>query len=373
MIKSEIEALTGLRFFAALLVLLHHLSADYIVPLFPNVSEFTQFFLFSSAMGVDLFFILSGFVLAYNYSNYFSEFTLGKYGSFLFKRLARIYPLYLACLLLLIVLALYQSAFHGELSKRFDYDDLLKTLLMLQAWSVPPSFTWNTVAWSVSAEWLAYLLFPFILRFFLYVKAKKIILLLLIIFYGALLIGIGHFVTVYGNNVIYLPGLRDVGLLRILVEFPMGVLLFKLYELQKKEPNIKPVAGWLVLIILVSLIIPLSIIWAVPLFLWLVYAIALNRIALCGYLAKPWVVYGGRISYSLYLTHGALLMFYGVLWPVASVMESSFGIRLLYCVSYFSSSLVASILLYHFVEQPCHRVLLKKLNRFIFAPANAAK
>lgn len=101
---------------------------------------------------VDFFFILSGFVLGRNYFQ--SVGTIPKITIFLRRRIARIYPLYLATLLLFILPAL---VLHPE---RYSATSIVAQLLMVEQWQLNPPLPANFPAWSISAEWAMYLLFP---------------------------------------------------------------------------------------------------------------------------------------------------------------------------------------------------------------------
>jgi peptidoglycan/LPS O-acetylase OafA/YrhL len=90
-----------------------------------------------------------------------------KYGHFLWKRLARIYPVHLAALVLLAGLLLaFAAAGHRFLpASRLTVEGLVKSLTLTHAWAIPIAKTWNTVSWSISCEWAAYLCFPVIAAF----------------------------------------------------------------------------------------------------------------------------------------------------------------------------------------------------------------
>ncbi|HUC66489.1 MAG TPA: acyltransferase [Stellaceae bacterium] len=103
-------------------------------------------------LAVDLFFMLSGFVLAHVYSADFANRpSRRRYAAFIWARLARIYPLHLLSILLLLRL-------YGQTSLYSGHALALNLLLLQGPWL--PQVTWNYPSWSISAEWHAYLLFP---------------------------------------------------------------------------------------------------------------------------------------------------------------------------------------------------------------------
>ena len=150
---ANIKPLTSLRFFAAFWVVLFHYWPKLAV-------SFTPAFIEKGYLGVELFFTLSGFILCHVYLSSVGEGRF-KYGSFLWARLARVYPLHLATLagvglLAAAALAIGFSIDHNILS----WVSLPANVLMLHAWGLAPVAGWNHPSWSISAEWFAYLSFP---------------------------------------------------------------------------------------------------------------------------------------------------------------------------------------------------------------------
>lgn len=151
--QDQIKPLTSLRFFAALWVVLytyiHELQGAVSVPLLDK-----------GYLGVDLFFILSGFILSYVYLEAFGEKRFD-YGTFVVHRLARVYPLHIATLgftlLLVTVATLKGIQLDGNAA---NWAALPAHLTLTQAWGLAPSASFNHPSWSISAEWLAYLCFP---------------------------------------------------------------------------------------------------------------------------------------------------------------------------------------------------------------------
>lgn len=145
---TEIRSLTGLRGVAALYVVLQHLlyGRDATGPL-------VQRLLSKGYLAVDVFFVLSGLVMALTYHRpSAATYTLASHADFLLRRAARILPLYL-CVLALSIAAF---AWQGQL---FSTPTLLGNIVLLQCWglSIQPIVT---PSWSISTEAAAYLAFP---------------------------------------------------------------------------------------------------------------------------------------------------------------------------------------------------------------------
>jgi len=151
--------LTGLRGFAALMVAIYHIDSELIGP--TPIGQLVG----KGYLWVDLFFVLSGFVLAMNYGDLFAEgWSMRRWGEFLLKRAARTYPLYL---FVLLPATAYAAALGSvQLSPHLPSPtplphpaiDVAANLALVQSWGVGPSI--DGTAWSLRTEWAAYYLFP---------------------------------------------------------------------------------------------------------------------------------------------------------------------------------------------------------------------
>jgi peptidoglycan/LPS O-acetylase OafA/YrhL len=149
--SSEIRALTGLRGVAALFVVLYHATGYFRFP------DPWQHYVRHGYISVDLFFVLSGFVMAMTYGKLFDTgFQWANFRKFILMRVARVWPLF--ALMTLITAALIPTV----LGERYYYEDvwhgLLPNLTMTQAWGLANSIV--RPSWSISTEWAAYLVFP---------------------------------------------------------------------------------------------------------------------------------------------------------------------------------------------------------------------
>ena len=145
-----IKPLTSLRFVFALMVFAAHC---YVID-----PHFSHFLYKEGFVGVSFFFVLSGFIIAYNYQQKFQQNAVTK-REFWVARFARVYPLHIATLLL--------SLLTGGALLAMNWDTVLKfcSQLFLVHPFVPQVdyfFSFNSPSWSLGCEQLFYLLFPFL-------------------------------------------------------------------------------------------------------------------------------------------------------------------------------------------------------------------
>lgn len=152
---QNLKALTSLRFLAAMWVVLF----DY----WPKLTlAAPPAFIARGYLGVELFFVLSGFILSHVYLENFGQRRFS-YGGFLWARLARVYPLHIATLIGIGILGGLAILVGADTSHEVvDWDALLANLFLVHAWGLAPSAGWNHPSWSISAEWFAYLCFPLV-------------------------------------------------------------------------------------------------------------------------------------------------------------------------------------------------------------------
>lgn len=277
---SEMRALTAIRFFAALWVVLYHFRDQ----LAFCIDDVTLVFA-NGPLGVDFFFVLSGFVMAHVYSESVRTGTFD-YRNFLRKRFARLYPLHLVTLLALVLLAAAMSAagISANNAAKYDWSQLPWHLLLIHAWGVTDQLSWNIPSWSISAEFAAYLLFPLLMAMQLRVGrgiGVAVAAIVLIAFWLAT-------VAVTGSD---LTRLQEWGVIRIIPEFFLGIALWRV------RPGRQP-------LILIAAVIALLLLlhFGAPRFAAFVLLAALVWSA-SAFDAPRWLVYLGEASYSLYMIH----------------------------------------------------------------------
>lgn len=150
--KSRLPALTGLRAFAALNLVFFHFSDPKAFGWFAPIVD-------NGYASVSFFLLLSGFILAYNYSDRATRGEL-RAKEFWIARVSRLYPVYLFTLLVSVEMLI--AEYHARPRSEFAWGALL-TPLLLQGWSPSLSTFWNTPAWTMSTEVFFYAIFPFVI------------------------------------------------------------------------------------------------------------------------------------------------------------------------------------------------------------------
>ncbi len=149
---ANLKQLTSLRFFAAMWVVLY----DY----WPSLGAKMPSLVAKGYLGVELFFVLSGFILSHVYLDQAGAGRL-RYGAFLWARLSRIYPVHLAMILALALMAAAAGAIGVRMEHAVTVWTVLpQNLLLIHAWGTAGASAWNHPSWSISAEWFAYVFFP---------------------------------------------------------------------------------------------------------------------------------------------------------------------------------------------------------------------
>lgn len=156
--SAHLPALTSLRFMAALWVVLFHYGMAFLT----LTPDFARDLRKVGYVGVSFFFLLSGFVLAYNYLPRVEAGTFHA-REFWLARLARVYPLYVS-----VLAATIPAAFLAQPA------EALVRLLMLQAWWPDWVGGWNLPAWSLSTEAFFYLAFPALIVAVVRIPARRL-------------------------------------------------------------------------------------------------------------------------------------------------------------------------------------------------------
>jgi peptidoglycan/LPS O-acetylase OafA/YrhL len=369
--NKQIGALTSLRGIAALIVVVFHFSYYALPSTGVVLSSYSNFFR-NGYLCVDLFFILSGFIMAHVYlDRFYLGVSKSNYWDYLRSRFARIYPLHLFTLAALVcweIVKVFLPNFHA-FTGAFTFRSLLANVLLLQAFdlSCPPLLScntyWNEPAWSISVEFVIYCLFPFSL--FLLLKTKPKIDLIVYVLTLALLLLLIKFTTGTLNTIIGIPSIARCGL-----ECVLGIITYKVYRSNQYQKYLKLDFLAIATAIFIGSIMH---IWVershglydwltLPAFSILILALANNNNGLISKLMNSsLLLYLGAISYSIYMVHWCLAEFLKTFWlyKFQIVFGSDFtGDRSLIALGIFIPIvLITASLTYRFVEVPMRNLL----------------
>lgn len=363
MAKGHIHALTGVRGIASFWVLLHHTPnlhplGEVHVPYVSNLFE-------KGWLGVDLFFVLSGFVISYVYSAKMQKFSWPAALRFWKLRIARVYPAHVVATLAFAPVYLGAHFAFGYVSPNdaFSVTKLLHALTLTNGWGIPNATGWNMPSWSVSSEWAAYLAFPLIVP----LTSKQRSVAVNIACIGAIIGAMVGLAFLENGGTSYTLEWRWT-LLRIASEFLIGCLVYDLFR-ELKVSGDQPIFDWIAggsLLAVVGLAL-----WGLPsiydfalilLFAALVLSLALSSGPIARWFGGRTLVYLGEISYSIYLIHTVILLVMGQalqrVWPVPSNVPTV-GFVGVYVV-FIAASILAGHLLFRFVEEPARKWLRAK-------------
>ncbi|MBP6914262.1 acyltransferase [Candidatus Parcubacteria bacterium] len=151
--KTFIPQISSLRFFVAMAIVVFHYGRWS----WPFNQQLISDYASMMKLGINFFFVLSGFIMAINYEH-FKEFSWEKTKEFYRKRIVRIMPLYLIALIVVFLIFFFNYYFDQNIL----VTQFIESLFFVQAWNPKDAMSLNYVGWFISAEMFFYLLFPFI-------------------------------------------------------------------------------------------------------------------------------------------------------------------------------------------------------------------
>ena len=313
----EIKSLTGLRGIAALyVVLFHYVNFD------PAYGPAWLIDLIGHGyISVDLFFVLSGFVMALSYGRLFEAgSTWNSFLVFLGRRLARIYPLYAV---VTVILALAVLSGHSDRLRLGDLRTVLPAnLLMVQSWTTIPDL--EAPMWSISTEWAAYLVFPLLVAMTGRSRAGALVAVALAL--GGLVVlsltpGWSFSHPERRDGPLSLFGAPSGMLGRCFAEFTLGLVAYRLArsDLGRRLSGDGRVASLLVLLIASLLPFTLSDLALVACFTMLIVALSADHGPVARVLASRPLATLGVWSYAIYLVHPLIRR---LAWHLGAVFEA---------------------------------------------------
>jgi len=377
--RSKLQPLTSMRFVAAAYVAFHHFAL--LTGIYPPM-QWANMFLGLGYISVNFFFILSGFVLAWNYIDTDGRFRVTR-RAFWIARFARLYPAY--ALALLFALPKFVDFATGEAAPAQGIPPMdnpwvvaatvVTTPLLLQDWF--GLLAWNAVGWSLSVEAFFYLTFPWLaprvgrasersLKALVLVCALVPIAVVFLVF-GGRLQG-AHSAAAwyevsdlleaffYASPVIHWP------------EFVLGVVIGRLFQRRSLDGRIHNWQPWfeylavggtiLLLLLLARLPGPIFIAVMAPVCAWLIFSLAHSRSGLSQVLSSPVLILLGNASYSVYLFHATAIYAFialahrlGTPWMMS---WPAFGLGFLLIVAF-------TIAVFEWVEEPARDWIRQRL------------
>ncbi|NTV45337.1 MAG: acyltransferase [Chlorobiales bacterium] len=351
---QEIRAHTGLRGFAAIIVMLGHIGLEYFFPWFKVVHKF----LFGP-MAVDLFFMLSSFILCYVYKDVPGKIK-GSWADYHIARFARIYPLHIATMIVLGIAAFFMLK-QGKITGEYKLIDIPKQLFLVNAYPyIGMERTWNPPAWSISIEYFAYIfLFPILIKA---VRPPSKFLWLFLLCYA--LISINVTLLVYSE-------LRETdnngwaAILRGTTSFISGYLI---YEVFKSHPRVTQLvqknstATFLFFLAILVLAAQgmLSYWFLLISFPPLILSFTAEDSFASKASATPIPVFFGDISYSVYMIHFVIAkMLSATIYRNHGLFDP--GVRELVGIAVLFAIIFISWVSWKFFEMPARRAIRKRL------------
>jgi peptidoglycan/LPS O-acetylase OafA/YrhL len=346
---ADIRALTGVRGVAAAVIVAYHFGD---VQLYGG-GNLAYYRIPHGYLPVDLFFMLSGYVIGLTYGGAFGAGSLQNYGTFLLKRVARLYPAYLAIGALYVAKIVAGWSGDDTLSM-FSPPDIVGNLLMMTGWGfhIHPLIG---VSWAASAEMGSYLLVP--------------LLILVTLRRGRLLCGFTVLAALLAIYAVSISGRGSSGpldvvngnsfypLLRAVAGFTLGLTIFRFAGMVDR---LSMTAQDVLLAVILAAIITTISLAAGDRLLYLLFIPLVAVLSRDGRLAQVLFANApiyrlGIISYSVYLIHPLLVSFAVRAWRDFGETEAAYLWASAAC---FAVIWLLSELSYRLVEMPGRKALV---------------
>jgi peptidoglycan/LPS O-acetylase OafA/YrhL len=359
---DHLHPLTGIRFLLAIGVVIFHYQLLWAYT--PDMAG-----LFNRArLCVDIFFILSGFILTHVY-------LLGDkapdYRTFIVARFARIYPAHFIILMGMVTLFLGANSVGVAVDNaHFNLTGFLRTIFLVQSWFPSHTLTnWNGPSWSLSAEWFVYIIFPAFAWIALKLRERPITIIALAVISFMII----DFFYVRATGVV-LPDAEDnMGILRIMPEFLLGIGLY--YFGQTLNPSKGQAIAFVIgasagLLGAMQMDLDDRVIVALagPFVLSLALIAKAN---VTTFLSRPSFLFWGEASFALYLVHMPVIMIWRNVVRKAFDLPHDYKMAWPELVGLLFVTLILAAALHIFVERPGRLVIRRALMKPKAEPASA--
>lgn len=345
----RLEQLTFTRFLAAISIVIFHYGKESF--LFNN--KYVDFIFFNADVFVSYFFILSGFVMIIAYSNRSAISSKEYY----LNRFIRIYPLYFFAIFIIFLLQLRQND--------LDFFGLVLNIFMIQSWVPEKMLSINPPGWSLSVEFVFYLIFPFLFnKLFQRINFKR--LSLYIVLFWVLSQIVYHYFFDYkiDNDYLLLNGNPIMHLNEFLIGNLAGLYFIK--YLKDKKTNADFFIIMLFGLVVLALKYPIGLHFHNGLlavfFIPLIVLLSINNGYITTLFNKKAFVFLGEISYGIYILQHpiySLISAYSIN-KYFSISDETvvFLIRLIILITVAAFS-------YIYVEKPlCNKMKTKRIAFF---------
>ncbi|MDJ1468053.1 acyltransferase family protein [Xanthocytophaga flava] len=324
-VKNRINALSGIRIFLILSIAAGHFIESYI----SHLPQWQQGLFTNYYFSTSFFFILSGFILTYVYFDDERGIRI-PVKRFLHSRLSKIYPIHL---LFIVIMAPRFFSMEGSLipgtditiTKPYIIGSFFSQVFLLDAWN-PVSLSVNGPAWSISALFFFYLLFPYFCRIIKndtvsQLQKKTLTLWAIYLIYPICYI----FFDLDSQHPIFEGLLHHNPLLR-LPEFLIGMLVCRIYQINQQNDQLINTPFYmrlspslmLIVAILAYAIFPVFIPYALlhnglflPIQLVLILSLAADRDLTTRFLSHPFILKVSNASLTIFIAHYFILGWWG--------------------------------------------------------------
>lgn len=301
---NTLESLRGL---AAIVVALYH-SGFVVDGRYPVIGQGSIF--------VDFFFVLSGFVMAFAYTEKISQGY--RFSDFVLLRFGRLYPLHIFMLLVWLPYILAKAYAHHELgmgTDPFEKNSLysfVSNILLLNSMGLHATESWNTPSWSISVEFYTYLVFYFSV-FALRIQRAV---------FAPLLISVAAYFVLYTQNSFSLLATTDWGFFRCIGGFFLGVTIYQATHARSLNLPVYAISALEIILLTITLF---AVTFSFGNRLLQICCFLLFAILICIFSLQEKGILSrilnlglfqlfGKLSYSIYMTHLIVFLVAGNVW-----------------------------------------------------------